>query len=371
MTQLIHRRRFLEGTAALAGVAVAGIPHLGHAQAARITPPVVDRLVVRVVLDSDFDLFIGQEAVKGVTVERVRVLPPPNQHKTLHNEWGLSLHLESFKGDERRGYLLDFGYTPEILMHNMGLLGVDPAKLDGLILSHGHYDHFGGLLGLLKKHRAAMRPDLALYSGGEDNFCQRFTRTPSGGMNEWGALDRREIAKANVKTVLAEKPMVIDGHVFTTGALPRTSFEKVLPNTMVEYAVKDGLGCNASHFTPAELQGKIVPDEHYHEHAAAYVVKDRGLVVFSCCGHAGIINSVRHAQEISGVNNLHALIGGFHLAPAPAAYLAQSIAELKKLDPDVVIPMHCSGKNFVAAMRENMPDKLITSSTGSRYVFGA
>jgi 7,8-dihydropterin-6-yl-methyl-4-(beta-D-ribofuranosyl)aminobenzene 5'-phosphate synthase len=152
--------------------------------------------------------------------------------------------------------------------------------------------------------------------------------------------------------------------------LNQKSVERVLPNTMVEFAMKDGLGCNASHYTPAELQGKIVPDEHLHEHATCFNVKDRGLVVISSCGHIGIVNSARQAQEVSGVQKVH-IVGGFHLGPAPADYLSQVIGEIKALNPDAIIPMHCSGDNFARAVRETMPDKLMVPSTGARLTFGA
>ncbi len=169
--------------------------------------------------------------------------------------------------------------------------------------------------------------------------------------------------------MLAENPTVV-GHAFTTGKIKRTTVEKVLPNTRVEFAMKDGLGCNASHYTPAELQGKIVADEHLHEHATCFNVRDRGLVVISSCGHVGIVNSAKQAQEVSGVQKVHALVGGFHLGPAPADYLAQVIAEIKTLDPDVIVPMHCSGENFIRAVREQLPDKLMVSYTGARLTFG-
>jgi 7,8-dihydropterin-6-yl-methyl-4-(beta-D-ribofuranosyl)aminobenzene 5'-phosphate synthase len=376
MTHEIDRRGFLQGSAATVGIALAGTAlsgHRAHAQsAARIEVPTVDRLTIRVVSDSSHDIFISGAAPKNVGVERVRGLPPPRSKRTLHSDWGLSLLLESSKGGEQRTHMLDFGGSPEVLNHNVEMLDVDPAKVNGLIVSHGHQDHFGGLVGFLQKHRTKMPADLTLYSGGEDNFCMRHTRTAKPGVyNEWGALDRRELAAQKVKTVLAEKPVVIGGHAFTTGIIPRRSVEKVLPNTMVELAVRaDGLGCNASHFAPAELQGKIVPDEHYHEHATCFNVKDRGLIVISSCGHAGIVNSILRAQEISGVSKVHALVGGFHLAPAQKAYLAQVMAELKKLDIDYLIPMHCSGTNFINAVTEQMPEKLILSSTGSRYTFG-
>jgi 7,8-dihydropterin-6-yl-methyl-4-(beta-D-ribofuranosyl)aminobenzene 5'-phosphate synthase len=93
--------------------------------------------------------------------------------------------------------------------------------------------------------------------------------------------------------------------------------------------------------------------------------------VISSCGHVGIVNSVRQAQEVSGVQKVHALVGGFHLGPAPADYINQVIMEIRKLEPDVIIPMHCSGNNFVQAVRQQMPDKLLVPTTGSRIAFGA
>ena len=101
------------------------------------------------------------------------------------------------------------------------------------------------------------------------------------------------------------------------------------------------------HFSAEELAGKPQPDQHWHEHATCFRLGDRGLVVISSCGHAGIINTLKRAQEVSGVEKIYALVGGFHLAPAPDDYLRQVMAELKKFDLEHVMPMHCSGQNFV------------------------
>ena len=117
--------------------------------------------------------------------------------------------------------------------------------------------------------------------------------------------------------------------------------------------------------------GQDRADEHHHEHATCFNVKDRGLVVISSCGHVGIVNSARQAQEVSGVQKVHALVGGFHLGAAARRYLKQVIGEIKALNPDVIIPMHCSGDNFIRAVRETMPDKLILPCTGARLTFGA
>jgi 7,8-dihydropterin-6-yl-methyl-4-(beta-D-ribofuranosyl)aminobenzene 5'-phosphate synthase len=209
-----------------------------------------------------------------------------------------------------------------------------------------------------------------LFAGGEDNFCHRVQGNPTQGFSDFGTLDRRELASQKVTTVLAESPVVVAGHAFTTGKIARNSVERVLPNTFVERLTKDGLGCNASHYLPAELDGKIVPDEHVHEHATCYNIKDKGLVVISSCGHVGIVNSVRQAQEVSGIQKVHAIVGGFHLGPAPRDYLVQVVSEIKKLEPDVLIPMHCSGLNFVAEARAQMPSNVLVTTTGSRIYFG-
>jgi len=83
------------------------------------------------------------------------------------------------------------------------------------------------------------------------------------------------------------------------------------------------------------------------------------------------VNSVRQAQEVSGVQKVHAIVGGFHLGPASADYLKQVVAEVKKLEPDVLIPMHCCGLNFTLEARAQMPGNLLETTTGSRLTFGA
>jgi 7,8-dihydropterin-6-yl-methyl-4-(beta-D-ribofuranosyl)aminobenzene 5'-phosphate synthase len=370
MSDVINRREFLKTTVAFAGVAAAGSFSCSKlASAAAIQPSAVDKLTVNVLVDSSHDLFFKPSQVHGVSIQ-----PGPRAadfRRTLHNQWGLSLFLESQRGSEHRNLMLDYGYSPDALLNNIDILKVDPGKATALILSHGHFDHYGGLIGFLDKYRNMLPADVKLYAGGEDNFCHRVLPSGNGQFTDFGALDRRELAKRRVTTVLAETPTVIEGHAFTTGRIARTSIEKVLPNTFVERKMEDGLGCNASHFTAAELQGKIVPDEHVHEHATCFSLKDKGLVVISSCGHVGIVNSVRQAQEVSGVRKVHAIVGGFHLGPAPKDYLDTVVAEIKKLEPDVVIPMHCSGNNFIQAMREQMPDNLIVTTTGSQIVFGA
>jgi len=367
MVDAIRRREFLKFSTAFLAAAAEGFRCVEFASAAPIQAPTVDKLSAHVLVDSSFDLFARPTQAGGVSV----ATPPRSTTRSnLHSEWGLSLFLQSQRAAEQRSFILDFGYSAPVLLNNIEVIGVDPGKVDALIVSHGHFDHYGGLQGFLKKYRSVLPADVKLYAGGEDNFCHRLAG-PQNELADFGTLDRRELAAQSVATMLCETPTVIAGHAFTTGKIQRSGIERVLPNTMVEFAMRDGLGCNASHYLPAEMEGKIVPDQHIHEHATCFNVKDKGLVVISSCGHVGIVNSVRQAQEVSGVTKVHAIMGGFHLGPAPPDYLAQVVAEIKKLDPDVVIPLHCSGLNFVQEAQRQMPGKVLVTTTGSRLTFGA
>src|SRR5271169_5583838 len=379
MPRSLDRRSFLQHSCLFGGsLLTCGIPldRSAHAVPVRIDAPVIDELTVREITDNTHDIFLRPLEVPGLAVRRTG-FPEAPQGKTLESEWGLALHLESRKAQESRRYLLDFGFTPDVYANNLELLKIDVSQVDALIISHGHYDHVGGLLGFLETYRPRMRKELRLYTGGEDNFCSRFIRNADGSFTDFGAaLDRRRLKALDVQPVLSEAPIIMEGHAFTTGAVPRTSIEHVLPNTWVEYGVRNGLGCDASaymnhHFTPEELAGNPVPDQHWHEHATCFRLGDRGLVVISSCGHAGIINTLRRAQQITGVDKIYALVGGFHLAPAPDDYLRQVMAELKKFDLEHVMPMHCSGQNFVDLANKEMPEKLVLCGTGSSFTFTA
>jgi 7,8-dihydropterin-6-yl-methyl-4-(beta-D-ribofuranosyl)aminobenzene 5'-phosphate synthase len=177
----------------------------------------------------------------------------------------------------------------------------------------------------------------------------------------------KALEAAAVGTVCCDTPQALRG-AFTTGHIPRQSFERVLENTLVES--EGGTGPSPDHFTEAERLGRLDPDQHPDEHAACYVVQGRGLVVISSCGHVGLINTIKAAMAVSGVGKLHAVLGGFHLGPAPQDYVDDTVVELARLSPDVVIPMHCSGAKFLAAMHRQMPDRLVTANIGSRFTFG-
>ena len=371
------RRRLLSATPGSLLWALAGGLGTG-AQLATAQPlqagavPEVDRLAVRVVTDSYHHAFEASRTVGDVQMHRVgNALKPNAQPRTLLNEWGLSLHLQSNRGSEQRQVLIDFGFNPVTLNNNLDILGVDPAQLDALVLSHGHYDHFGGMVGFLQAHGARLRKALPFYLGGEECF-----RTREGGIGpgvgNFGSLDRQAIRDAGIVLNYAEKPSVVAGHGFTTGRIARESFERVLSPTRMAVGVKDGIGC-APEGIPADKRSATayIPDDFDHEQATAFVVRGKGLVVMTSCGHRGVVNSVRAAQKASGVQKVHAVLGGFHLAPHPPEYLRQTAEALREVNPDWLIPMHCSGEPFIAIAQQVMGEKVLRSSTGTRFTFSA
>jgi len=380
MTHPVGRRRFLQQSALIGGTVLAGgvlIERPSHAATVRIDVPVVDEVTIREITDNAHDIFLKGSEAPGLAVRRPKTAAAAAQGKTLESEWGLALHIESRRGQEWRRFLLDFGFTSDVYANNLDIMQIDVAQIDALIISHGHFDHVGGLMGFLDGFRPRMRKELRLYTGGEDDFCARVSKAEDGSFTPFGMpLDRAKLKALGVEPVLSETPRVIEGHAFTTGAVPRTSLEHVLPNTWVEYGVRDAVGCDPRaymnhHFTEAELAGKPQPDQHWHEHATCFKLGDRGLVVISSCGHAGIVNTLRQAQAVSGTDKIYALVGGFHLAPAPDEYLRLVMAELNKFDLEHVMPMHCSGQNFVDLAKREMPEKLVLCGTGSSYTFTA
>ncbi|MDF2997420.1 MAG: beta-lactamase domain protein [Xanthobacteraceae bacterium] len=334
--------------------------------------PEVDRVAVRVLVDSYQFAVAPSRKVTNVDVEHFGwgIGGGKAPGKTLISEFGLSMHVESTRGTETQNVLMDFGFTPDALINNTDLVGIDPASFDALVLSHGHYDHFGGLAGFLQHNSGKLKAKLPIYVGGEEAFCSReWTGPPAPG--DFGALDRKALETADLTVTYAEGPSLVGGHGFTTGQIGQASFEKILSPSAMKVGVDRGMGCYADRLPEEERTKTVIPDQFRHEIATAFNLKGRGLIVLTSCSHRGVINAIKQAQAASGVNKVHAVIGGFHLAPYKEDYVRNTITTLKDIDIDYVIPLHCTGEPFFEIAKVEMPNKVLRSYTGTRFVFAA
>jgi len=360
------------GGVGFVGAMMAALAASGRTQPAKTLRgevPVVDELAVRIVTDNVVIQFVPNEKRDGLTIERKSGNTHPDKppRTVLNGEWGFAMHAESKRGGETRHVLIDFGYTPEVLLNNLEILRVDAALFDAMVLSHGHYDHFGGMVGFLQANKGTLKKNLPFYVGGEDCFCVR--RNPGG---QFGALDRKAIMEAALSLMMAEEPALVADHAFTTGRIGQHSFEKPLRATSEIVGIFDGFGCYPEKMPAGKNTGDYIADDFDHELATSYMVKDKGLVVLTSCSHRGVINTVRQAIAASGIDKVHAVLGGFHIVPPlDDAYIRTTIDEFKKIDPDFLIVAHCTGDRFYDLARDALGDKVIHSAVGTRFVFGA
>jgi 7,8-dihydropterin-6-yl-methyl-4-(beta-D-ribofuranosyl)aminobenzene 5'-phosphate synthase len=333
--------------------------------------PEVDSLSLQVIVDSaTFGPFLQNLDLPGMTVLRAgnggplhmpRMLP-----HALMGEFGLSILGESTRGELRRRVLVDLGYSAEVMANNLALLGIDAMTIDAAVLSHGHLDHYGGFTGLFGAS-SSTRHDLPLTVGGEETFCERIALIgdPPPVM---GSLDRAALKSAGYDVRTRSEPVIIADQAFTTGVIPLESFERAaIPTEM-----RPGIGCDRALLNPSKRSASRIPDDGEHELATCYAVKGLGLVIIASCSHRGVLNSVRRAQAVSGISKVHAVIGGFHLVrPRTEDEARQTAAEFVKINPTYLIPMHCTGEVFIAEALRLMPEKVVRSYVGTKFLFNA
>ena len=353
---------------AFIGAAAAGMGALGASSvSAQPAIPSVDSLTLQVLDDNaTFGPFLPDLVLPGLRVLRhtgdagAVVM---SKH-ALHAEFGLSILATSKRGGSTAKVLVDFGYSPEAISNNLAMLGIDLSDLDAAVLSHGHLDHYGGFPGFFGTSSARTVP---LYVGGEETFCERVALigNPPPVM---GALDRAALAKAGFRVRISKRPEVIKGQAFTTGTIPLSSFERAAIPTQM----RPGKGCDVAGLDPAKRDATQLPDDGAHELATCFVVKGLGLVVIASCSHRGVINTVRQAQKVSGIDKVHAVVGGFHLVrPRTEDEAKRTVAEFQAIDPAYVVPMHCTGDVFIQEAMRVMPQKVVRPYVGTELVFSS
>jgi 7,8-dihydropterin-6-yl-methyl-4-(beta-D-ribofuranosyl)aminobenzene 5'-phosphate synthase len=366
MTRIVPgstRRSFLTSALALAAAS-----RLTRAAAtAPFVVPEVDSLVLQVLVDAAvFGPFLNDFERPGMKVEYVSGRPVPRMlPRALTGEFGLSLLARSRRGAQSRSLMVDFGYSPEVLANNLSLLGIDTSELDAAVLSHGHLDHYGGFPAVFGSKVPTRH--LPLIVGGEETFCERvaFIGSPPPLM---GALDRKALAQAGLDAQIHAEPLVVADQAFTTGRIPLETFERAAIPTQM----RPGAGCDASALSEAKRNVAQLADDGEHELATCYAVKGLGLVVIASCSHRGVLNSVKRAQAVSGIQKVHAVVGGFHLVkPRTEDEARRTVAEFVKIDPTYIVPMHCTGEVFIDEALRVMPGKVVRPYVGTRFTFAA
>jgi 7,8-dihydropterin-6-yl-methyl-4-(beta-D-ribofuranosyl)aminobenzene 5'-phosphate synthase len=268
---------------------------------------------------------------------------------TLIAEHGFSALVTVTKGGREHRFLFDAGTSPDGVAENMRRLDIDPASIEVIVCSHGHFDHTAGLDGLI---RALGRPNLPVLI--HPHFWRR-RRLALPGLDpyEIPTTSRLALTEAGFDIIEERQPsFLFDRSVLITGEVPRTTgYEPGFPPQQ------------------AFVDGGWEPDPLVLDDQALIInVAGRGLVVLTGCGHAGVVNIGRYASRLTGSQPLYALMGGFHLSgPAFEPLIPRVLDDLAAMDPGVLVPAHCTGWRAQHAMSARFPDAYVPNSVGTSF----
>jgi 7,8-dihydropterin-6-yl-methyl-4-(beta-D-ribofuranosyl)aminobenzene 5'-phosphate synthase len=269
---------------------------------------------------------------------------------------GLSLHIRATVNDEKSTILYDAAEASRNMENNVAALGMNLSEIDAIVMSHGHWDHFGGLSWTVesigkKNLPVYVHPWMFLKKGFE-------VEKPEGKeireINHVASID--DIEKAGGKVISTTEPILLaDGMLLRTGEIPRvTTHEKGIKGHKVF------------------IDGNWMDDTEVKEDVSLVAnVRDKGLVVISGCSHAGIINIIREAQRLTGESRVHGVIGGLHLAGGVTRdTMQETVRNMKEIGLKLLVPCHCTGWRARHAMSAEMPNAYVEGSIGHKYIIG-
>lgn len=271
---------------------------------------------------------------------------------SLHAEHGFAALLRFHRGSEEHTVLFDAGVSPNGLVENMDRLDVDVKDIEAIVLSHGHFDHTGGLAGLAARMGRARMP-IILHPAA---YTQRRSALPGRQPTPLPPPSRSALEGAGFELVERTDPSILFADaLLVTGEVARTTaFEQGFP------------------FFEREVDGSWVPEPHVpDDQAVVFRLRGAGLVVLSGCGHAGIVNIVRHAMALTGEDRVHAVLGGFHLSgPVFDPVVPPTVEALAALSPAMVVPAHCTGYRAQMALATALSGAYVHNAVGTTFRFG-
>lgn len=261
-------------------------------------------------------------------------------------EWGLSMLIEV----DDTTILMDTGYSM-VAAHNARIMGEDLSKIDKIVFSHGHEDHTGGLLELLRLRNLVNKPVEIIAH--PDVWKAKLWRSSDGTrFDEIGIPYSREQAEnLGADFCLSEEPVWITDHIVTSGEVPMvTDFEAIDYNACVKTA-------------------EGVSNDPLNDDLTLFITSDKGLIVISGCAHRGIINTIIRGKELTGSEKVYAVIGGIHLFGADEERLRKTIAEFRRLDIQHIGVSHCTGHIASARLYNEFNDKFFFNMAGTSREF--
>jgi 7,8-dihydropterin-6-yl-methyl-4-(beta-D-ribofuranosyl)aminobenzene 5'-phosphate synthase len=318
----------------------------------------VDRVEITILMDNLTDpLLVDQESVARINWPKAltgalptagaRVSPDSGVPDALIAEPGFSALVRIDKAGRRRTLLFDTGVSPGGMVENMRRLGIAPDEIEVIVLSHGHWDHVTGMEGLV---RALGRTHLPVTIHPEF-WTRRRISFPGLEPAELPATSRAALEGMGFAIVEERHPsFLLDGAVLITGEVDRTTEFEV--GFRGHEALRDG------EWKPDPL---ILDDQ-----ALVVSLGDRGLVVLSGCGHAGIVNTVRYARKLTGTDAVAAIIGGFHLSgPMFEPIIDATVDAIAQLSPSLLVPAHCTGWRAIHRLATRLPSAFVISAVGT------